>query len=136
MTHQRGPHFPIRSHSKSTASKEKQTLKSIKLQARLDHTRYLIESLFETQSLHTPTDYTLTYVPLITLDGYLFTFEGGFNNPQKLLLIHGFGTTLAFWYKLIPYLIKHFHVYAFDLYGMGCSYNYKFDITTFDDALS
>lgn len=74
--------------------------------------------------------------------GHLHTIEAGFENKQTLVLIHGYGSSAVFYYKVIQELHKTFHIYAIDLYGMGSSSrppitNFEFDhvVDFFVDAL-
>jgi pimeloyl-ACP methyl ester carboxylesterase len=108
------------------ASKKRQLKKATQAET----TKSIIIDLFNIVDLAYGTDYALYNVNLVTVPGYLFTFETGQQNKDKLILIHGFGTTMATYYKMMPFFRKHFHVYAFDMYGMGCSYSDKVDAST------
>ena len=90
--------------------------------------------MFAHNSQEEKKDYEIKYVPLITLEGYLFTIEGGFQNEDTLILLHGFGTPSAFWVKMLPEQFKKFHVYTMDLYGMGCSF--RFDKAKFKSDIN
>jgi len=52
----------------------------------------------------------------------------------KLVLIHGYGGSGALLYRLFPYLIKEFHIFAIDLIGMGSSSRPPFDCKNGDEA--
>ena len=74
--------------------------------------------------------------------GHIHTIETGYENPETLVLIHGYGSGGVFYYKLIAELRHRFHIYAIDLYGMGSSArpglkNFEFDhvINFFVNAL-
>ena len=95
---------------------------------------FITKQLFRTKGFKYDEDYELYNVDLKTIDGEIFTCESGKENKDILVLIHGFGTTMANYYMIIPSLAKHFHVYTFDLYGMGCSSRVKFDLKTDEEA--
>ena len=59
-----------------------------------------ITKIFQTVDMTLEKDYLLYDTPLRTLPGYLFTFESGFNNPDTLVLIHGYFSNIPFYYKL------------------------------------
>lgn len=50
-------------------------------------------------------------------------------------MVHGFGGSIAFFGKMFKELSKTFHIYAFDMYGMGNSYRYKFKMNTWDECM-
>jgi len=43
-------------------------------------------------------------------------------NPNKLLLITGYGEGAAMYYKIMKPLCKYFQIFAIDMIGMGGSY--------------
>ena len=57
----------------------------------------------------------------VDAENWITTFI--FGNPDKpaMVLVHGYGGSGALLYRLFPYLIEHFHVFAIDLIGMGSS---------------
>ena len=97
-------------------------------QQKHDKVAQTMKDLFSSQGLKYKTDFVLYNVPLDTIPGWLYTLEAGFNNKQTLVMVHGYGSNIAFFYQIIPLLAQHFHIYAFDMYGMGNSYRYNFDI--------
>lgn len=56
--------------------------------------------------------------------------EFGIGNKIPILLIHGFGATGITNFKLLPILIKHFHVYLIDLPGFGKSDRSDFEFSS------
>jgi len=69
--------------------------------------RSMIKALFRIEKLELNIDYVFKDVPLSTLRGYIFTLESLQSEEQavkkpKLVMIHGYFTSLAFWYKLMP----------------------------------
>lgn len=52
---------------------------------------------------------------------HIHTIEAGFKNKQQVVLVHGYGATGVFYYKMIAQLRFSFHVYAIDLFGFGQS---------------
>lgn len=68
-------------------------------------------------------------------NGYIHTLEAGRGNPQKVVLVHGFGATSIFWFKVIPLLSKKFHVYAIDQLGTGQSSHPEFNINGFEETV-
>jgi pimeloyl-ACP methyl ester carboxylesterase len=62
--------------------------------------KQVIVKIFQTVDMTVDKDYLLYDIPLKTLPGYLFTFESGFHNPDKLVLIHGYFSSVVFYYKL------------------------------------
>lgn len=87
-----------------------------------------MKAIYSLQSLTDNLDYTIYKVELSTLPGYLQVFESGPQNTQTLLMLHGYGGCAATFFKMIPHLRSHFHIFAIDLYGMGASYRFDFDI--------
>jgi pimeloyl-ACP methyl ester carboxylesterase len=80
------------------------------------------KELYALYGLKDESDYIIYDTPLSTLPGHLSTFEGGFKNKDTLVMIHGYGASNAFWFKVMPELLKKFHVYALDMYGFGGSH--------------
>ena len=73
---------------------------------------------------------------------FIHTIEAGRGNPEKVVLIHGYGHSAVFYFKIMAQLSKHFHVYAIDQYGTGSScrpcYNtkdYEETVKFFTDAI-
>ena len=54
----------------------------------------------------------------------------------RLLLIHGFGSTGAVFYRMISYLRPYFRVTTLDIFGMGASGRPKFLPKTCHDCIS
>ena len=48
---------------------------------------------------------------------FIHTIEVGRGNQEKILLIHGYGGTGVFMWKILAQLAPYAHVYAIDLYG-------------------
>lgn len=67
---------------------------------------------------------------------FIHTLEAGKENKQTIVLVHGFGAVNLFWFKVIPHLIKHFHVYAIDQLGTGQSSRPDYYIEDFKGAVS
>ena len=93
------------------------------------------KEIFALQGLNEGVEYNFYNTPLTTLPGHLSTFEGGWDNKDVLVMLHGYAGSNAFWFKMFPSLLTHFHVYAFDLYGFGASYRPKLDIKTPEEAI-
>ena len=93
------------------------------------------KELYALYGLADEVDYNLYDTQLDTVPGHLSTFEGGFNNKDVLVMIHGYGASNAFWFKIMPDLLKHFHVYALDMYGFGASHRAQEDITSTEQGL-
>ena len=53
--------------------------------------------------------------------GHIHTIEAGMQNKEVLVLIHGYGSGAAFYYKVIANLKDIFHIYAIDMFGFGSS---------------
>lgn len=53
--------------------------------------------------------------------GHIHTIEAGRGNKETLVLIHGYGSGAAFYYKMIANLKDIFHIYAIDMFGFGSS---------------
>jgi pimeloyl-ACP methyl ester carboxylesterase len=71
-------------------------------------------------------DFKIYKTSLRSESGYLTTLEAGFAgsaNKKKLVLVHGAFGNITNWIKIVPLLIKDYHVFAFDLYGHGSSYH-------------
>lgn len=94
-----------------------------------------MKDLFSLSNLKYDIDYTVYNIPLKTIPGYLHTLEAGFNNKETLVMIHGYGGNIGFYYQMLPFLKEHFHVYAFDMYGMGNSYRYDFNLKSHQEAI-
>lgn len=67
------------------------------------------------------------YVNLTCTTGSIYTIEAGWHNKKVVVLVHGFGASSVYYYRIIPVLAKNYHVYAFDLYGLGLSSRPKFE---------
>lgn len=55
------------------------------------------------------------------LTGHIHTIEAGMQNKEVLVLVHGYGSGAAFYYKVIANLKDIFHIYAIDMFGFGSS---------------
>ena len=53
-----------------------------------------------------------------------------------LVMIHGFVGSNFFFLKLYKELAKHFCIFAFDMYGMGLSYRYEFQMKDFESCMT
>ena len=66
--------------------------------------------------------------------GQAAVYEGGAANPRSVVLVHGVGDNAARdWDRLIPELVKEYHVLTFDLPGFGRSSkgNEEYTITNY-----
>jgi len=66
--------------------------------------------------------------------GQAAVYEGGTANPRSVVLVHGVGDNAARdWDRLIPELVKEYHVLTFDLPGFGRSSkgNEEYTITNY-----
>jgi pimeloyl-ACP methyl ester carboxylesterase len=97
--------------------------------------KYLVQIL-ENSNLVEGIDFTQSEVQLETLPGYIYTITGGAPDKPILVLLHGFGSPMGWWVKMFPRLFCHFRVYAFDHYGMGCSYRFEFKLNSPEDAVA
>jgi len=91
------------------------------------------EQLLKTVGMERVKDYEI-YDVLFTFEnnevGHIHTIECGYEKPETLVLIHGYGSGAVFYYKLMSMLKDRFHIYSIDLYGMGSSA--RPTITNFD----
>ena len=85
-----------------------------------------MKEIYKLRNLQDDVDYQIYKVELNTLPGHILVTESGFKNSQKLLMVHGYGGCAATYFKVLPELSKHFHVFMFDMYGMGGSYRFDF----------
>jgi pimeloyl-ACP methyl ester carboxylesterase len=85
-----------------------------------------LKEILVLQGLKWKKDFNLLKIKLKTLDGYIFTYEGGFANKPILVMTHGYGGSNVFFMKMYKELQKTFHIYSFDMYGMGVSHRYDF----------
>jgi abhydrolase domain-containing protein 5 len=82
------------------------------------------EALLKCVGLERNKDYTIRDVefPLVgNQRGHIHTIEAGHQNKEVLVLIHGYGSGAAFYYKMIANLKDIFHIYAIDMFGFGSS---------------
>lgn len=77
--------------------------------------------ILETTGMKYEQDFLVYDKKLATVQGHIHTIEAGMTNKQKVVLVHGYGATGVFYYKLINHLRHDFHVFAIDLYGFGQS---------------
>jgi pimeloyl-ACP methyl ester carboxylesterase len=96
---------------------------------------FLTKKFFKTFGLNDKIDYRLFNVQLKTLPGHIRTLEAGWHNPETIVLVHGYGSSIPFFGPVLQDLIKNYHVYAFDLYGMGGSYRCDSNFKSFDHAM-
>lgn len=81
------------------------------------------------------TDFIVYDRKLPKCKGQIHTIEAGMGNKQKVVLVHGYGATGVFYYKLIADLKNDFHVFAIDLYGFGQSSRPEISSFEYDDCL-
>jgi abhydrolase domain-containing protein 5 len=82
------------------------------------------EALLKCVGLQRDRDYTIRDIefPLVgNQTGHVHTIEAGHHNKEVLVLIHGYGSGAAFYYKMIANLKDVFHIYAIDMFGFGSS---------------
>lgn len=60
-------------------------------------------------------------VKLPDSNDYIHTLEVGRGNPEKLVLIHGFGQSSIYYWHILSRLQHHFNVFAIDQLGTGLS---------------
>ena len=114
---------------------DSQEEKNLKVKEKLQDLDSQTDKLFGLVQLERFKDYNTYCVELKTLPGYIFTLEAGFDNTDILVIAHGFGMSSLSHIKMLPELTKHFHVYAFDLYGMGASYRHNIEFKANEDAI-
>lgn len=81
----------------------------------------LEKKIMEYAGLSEGRDFKIYDVMLPKTGGHIHTIEAGWGNQQVAVLVHGYGATGAFYYKMIAKLKKEFHVYAIDMFGFGQS---------------
>eukprot|EP00744_Colponema_vietnamica_P009590 GILI01013622.1.p1 GENE.GILI01013622.1~~GILI01013622.1.p1 ORF type:complete len:326 (-),score=53.31 GILI01013622.1:183-1160(-) len=79
-------------------------------------------------------DYEKQHVPCGPNGEYINTIICGSGEP--LVLIHGFGAGVGFWFKVMKDLSSRYKVYAIDMLGMGGSARCKFKAKTVEEAES
>lgn len=94
-----------------------------------------LKDLIELQGFKSEKEFVIYKVPLTTLEGYINTLEFGFSNKPILIMTHGIGGSNFHFYKLYETLSKTFHIYSFDVYGMGASFRYDFNLKNLDEIL-
>lgn len=94
------------------------------------------KKILQTQGLNKGENVFIYDVKLKSLEGHIHTIEAGRDNKPIIVLIHGYGATAVYYYKVIAQLVRKFHVYAFDLYGKGNSARPKFRSYEYEDAVS
>ena len=88
-----------------------------------------LNKLLEQYGMKLNEDVRHYYVNLTCTVGSIYTIEAGWHNKEVLVLVHGFGASSVYYYRMLPALAKKYHVYAFDLYGLGLSTRPKFEHT-------
>ena len=99
-----------------------------------ENPREIEKKIMELTGMSEPKDFLIYDVQLPKSKGVIHTIEAGFNQEQQIVLVHGYGATGIFNYKLINILRKYFHVYAIDLYGFGQSSRPKIPNFEFEDC--
>lgn len=92
--------------------------------------------ILELAGLKYKKDFLIYNEQLPEFDGWIHTIEAGMENKQQLVLVHGYGATGVFYYKMIKDLRHYFHVYAVDLFGFGQSARPSFNFYTFQDSIN
>ena len=67
---------------------------------------------------------------------FIHTIEVGRGHPETVVLIHGYGATGVFFFKMMAQLAKYVHVFAIDQYGTGNSERPCFKIKDYDETVS
>lgn len=68
----------------------------------------------------------------ITIKGqttFIHTYESGRTNEEVILLMHGYSGSALSFYKMLPFLVSRFHVFAIDFIGMGLSERNRFEFS-------
>lgn len=105
--------------------------------------RDLEKKILESQGFVMNHDIFVQDIDLPEVGGYLHYIETGRGNKDQLLLIHGFGATGVYFWKLMRQLKDKFHIFAIDHYGKGNSsrppftdYSYEATCNFFVEAIS
>ena len=100
------------------------------------------KKILQTQGFVIDEDVFIRDIELPESGGHIHSIEVGRGNPDKLLLIHGYGATGVFYWKVLRQLKDHFHIFAIDLYGKGNSsrppfkdFSYQATCSFFCDAI-
>lgn len=114
-------------------NKEEKVLKS------LDYEKLILES----QGFVLDEDVFVYNIELPNSKGHLHTIETGRQNSQILVLVHGYGATGVFYWKIMRQLKEKFHIYSIDLFGQGNSsrppfndFSYEKTCNFFCDAIN
>lgn len=98
-------------------------------------TQDFADKLLATQGLKADKDFFCYNVRLPKTGGHIHTLEAGRQNKQAVVLIHGYGATSLYWFKVIPHLAQYFRVYSIDQYGTGQSSRPHFYVETFEETV-
>lgn len=93
------------------------------------------EKIMELAGLKRELDYKIYDVDLPKCQGHIHTLEAGFENPEVLVLVHGYAACGVFYYKVIKELRDRFHIFAIDMFGMGASSRPRMTNFTFDKVV-
>lgn len=92
------------------------------------------KKILETQGFVINEDIFVYDVDLPNTKGHIHTIETGRENLQKLVLIHGYGATGVFYWKIMKQLKDKFHIYSIDVFGKGNSSRPPFKNFSYDGA--
>ena len=69
-------------------------------------------------------------------ENYIHTYLCGETNKEIMILIHGYGGSSIFFYKILKDLSDKYKVYCFDLLGMGLSSRPQFNCETAEETIN
>lgn len=93
------------------------------------------EKILASQGLIKDKNVFISNVQLEDKKNHIHTIEAGRGNKEKLVLIHGYGASGVFYWKMISQLSKYFHVYSIDQLGMGTSSRPDFNLKDYDETV-
>lgn len=96
------------------------------------HITELEIKILESQNLIKNKNIWIYDVNLPKSQGLIHTIEAGRLNEKVLVLIHGYGSSAVYFFKVIAQLSRYFHIYAFDQFGVGLSSRPKVDLSEFE----
>lgn len=101
-------------------------------------TEFYEEQIMGFEDLKKDKDFKIYDVKLPKCGGHIHTIEAGFDDKSKpvLVLVHGYASSSAAYFRCIKELISTFHIYSIDLYGMGASARPFYDKADFDEAVA
>ena len=67
---------------------------------------------------------------------FIHTIEAGRGHPETVVLIHGYGATGVFFFKMMAQMSKYAHVYAIDQLGTGSSDRPCYNTKDYDETVS